>query len=164
MKTLAQILILAVAACLSGCATSYQRRSFTGGYTETQLAPDVFRVAFGGNGYTSQERAQDFAMLRAAELALQHGFTHLAVVDQRSSMTAHSSTTPGHATTTGSAYINGNQATYSGYTTYTPGETMTFYKPETGIVVQFFKSKPDATFAFDAAFLQQSIKQTYKIE
>lgn len=43
-------------------------------------------------------------------------------------------------------------------------ETMTFYKPETGIVVQFFKSKPDATFAFDAAFLEQSIKQTYKIE
>ncbi len=50
---------------LSGCATSYQQRGFAGGYSETQLAPDVFRVNFEGNGYTSSERAQDFALLRA---------------------------------------------------------------------------------------------------
>ena len=164
MKTSAQILIVVAAALFSGCATSYQSNGFTGGYTETQLAPDVFRVAFRGNGYTSQERAQDFAMLRAAELALRHEFTHLVVVDERSSTTAHSFTTSGHATTTGTAYVYGNRATYSGYTTYTPGQTHTFYKPKTGIVVQFFKSKPDAIFAFDAAFLQQSLKQTYKIK
>lgn len=103
-------------------------------------------------------------MLRAAELALQQGFTHLAVVDERTFTTAHSFTTSGHATTTGSAYVYGNRATYSGYTTYTPGQTYTFYKPKTGIVVQFFKSKPDGAFAFDAAFLEQSIKQSYKIK
>ncbi|MBI5384438.1 MAG: hypothetical protein HZA90_07090 [Verrucomicrobia bacterium] len=149
---------------LSGCATSYQSSGFTGGYKETQLAPDVFRVTFRGNRYTSPERAQDFSMLRASELALQHGFTHFAVVDERRSTTAHSFTTSGHATTTGTAYVYGNQATYSGQTIYTPGQTHTFYKPRTGLVVQFFKTKPDGIFAFDAAFLQQSIKQTYKIK
>lgn len=164
MKTSVQIFVIVATALFSGCATSYQSNGFTGGYTETQLAPDVFRVAFRGNGYTSQQRAQDFAMLRAAELALQRDFTHLAVVDERSSTTAHSFTTSGHATTTGTASVYGNRATYSGNTTYTPGQTHTFYKPETGIVVQFFKSKPEAIFAFDAAFLQQSIKHTYKIK
>lgn len=164
MKTLTLLLVVATVGWLAGCATSYQRTGFTGGYSETQLAPDVFRVAFRGNGYTSPERAQDFAMLRAAELALQRGFTHLAVVDERSSTTAHSFTTTGHATTTGSAYVYGNRMTYSGYTTYTPGQTYTFYKPKTGMVVQFFESKPDGVFAFDAAFLQQSIKQSYKIK
>ena len=164
MKTSTSILVAFAAFLLAGCATSYQSNGFTGGYSETQLAPDVFRVAFRGNGYTSPERAQDFSMLRAAELALQHGFTHLAVVDERSSTTAHSFTTAGQATTTGTAYVYGNQATYSGHTTYTPGQTHTFYKPRTGLVVQFFKAKPDGVFAFDAVFLQQSIKQTYKIK
>ena len=160
MKTSAPILVAVAAFFLSGCATSYQSSSFSGGYTETQLAPDVFRVAFRGNGYTSPERTQDFSMLRASELALQHGFTHLAVVDERNSTTAHSFTTSGQATTTGTAYDYGNRATYSGETTYTPGKTRTFYKPRTGLVVQFYKTKPDGVFAFDAAFLQKSIKQT----
>lgn len=165
MKALAPILtVAALVVLVAGCSTPYQSTGLTGGYSQTQLAPDVFRVAFRGNGYTSGERAQDFAMLRAAELALQQGYTHFAVVDERSSTTAHSFTTAGQATTTGSAYVYGNHATYSGHTTYTPGQTHTFYKPKTGIVVQLFKSKPDGVFAYDAAFLQQSIKQTYKIK
>lgn len=148
----------------TGCATSYQSGGFTGGYTETQLAPDVFRVVFKGNGYTSPERAQDFSMLRAAELALQTGFTHLAVINERNSTTTHSFTTDGEAKTTGTAQIYGNQVSYSGHTTYTPGQTVTFYKPSTGLVVQFFKTKPEGIFAYDAAFLQQSIKSRYKIK
>ncbi len=67
---------------LSGCATSYQQKGFTGGYSETQLAPDVFRVNFQGNGYTSSERAQDFALLRAAELSLERGFRYFALLDE----------------------------------------------------------------------------------
>jgi hypothetical protein len=141
MKTSTPILVAFAAFLLSGCATSYQSNGFTGGYSERQLAPDVFRVAFRGNKYTSPEQAQDFCMLRAAELALQHGFTHLALVDERSSTTAHSFTTAGQATTTGTAS--------------TPGQTHTF---------QFFKAKPDGVFTFDAALLQQFIKQTYKIK
>ena len=103
-------------------------------------------------------------MLRASELALENGFTHFAVLDERSSTTAHSFTTSGQATTSGTAYFSGNQATYSGHTTYTPGQTHTFYKPNTGLMVKLFKSKPDGAFAFDAAFLQKSIKEQYKIK
>lgn len=164
MKVFALITATLVAVLLSSCATSYQPTGFTGGFSETQLAPDVFRIAFEGNGYTSTQRAQDFSMLRASELALKNGFTHLAVVDERSSTAAHSFTTSGQATTTGTAYLSGNRATYSGQTTYNPGQTHTFYKPRTGLVVQLFKSKPEGVFAFDAAFLQRSIKQTYKIK
>jgi uncharacterized lipoprotein YajG len=138
MKTSTTILVAFAAFLLSGCATSYQSNGSTGGYSETQLAPDVFRVAFRGNRYTSPEQAQDFCMLRAAELALQQGFTHLALVDERSSTTTHSVTTAGQATTTGTAY-----------------KTHTF---------KFFKAKPDGVFTFDAALLQQFIKQTYKIK
>src|SRR5438128_1156200 len=85
---------------LSGCATSYQSNGFTGGYSETRLAPDVFRVVFNGNGYTSGERAQDFALLRASDLTIQGGCSYFAIIDEKNSTSTSSFTTPGHAQTT----------------------------------------------------------------
>ena len=164
MKSYTYVLAVAVLVFATGCATPYKSNNLTGGYTDTQLAPDVFRVSFRGNGYTSPERAQDFAILRASELALQHGFTHIAIIDEQTRTTTHTHTTEGYAHTTGSAYANGNHVTYSGHTTYTPGQTVTFYKPQTGLVFQGFKTKPEGVFAFDAAFLQQSLRQTYRIK
>jgi hypothetical protein len=149
---------------LAGCATPYQPTGFTGGFSETQLAPDVFRVYFRGNGKTSGERAQDFALLRAADICLQHGFTCFAVLDESDSTEAQSFTTQGEAYTTGSAYAYGNTATYSGHTTYTTGQNHTFYKPRTGLMIRGFATKPEGVFIFDASFLQQSLKQKYHIK
>jgi len=69
---------------LSGCATSYHPTSFSGGYTETQLAENIWRVSFEGNGYTRQQRAEDFALLRCAEVTLEKGFTHFALSNSAS--------------------------------------------------------------------------------
>jgi hypothetical protein len=161
MKTLIHILTVTAVVSLSGCATTYHSNSYTGGFSETQLAPDTFRVMFSGNSYTSGERAQDFALLRAAELTLQGGFSHFAIVDENNSTTAQTFTTPGQAYTTGSAFGNGNMATYSSFTTYTPGQTYTFYKPQTGLLIKCFQTVPDGVSTFDAAFLQHSIRQKY---
>jgi len=148
---------------LSGCATSYQQKGFTGGYSETQLAPDVFRVNFQGNGYTSSERAQDFALLRAAELGLEKGFKYFALLDESSSSKLSTFTTSGSAYTTGSASVIGNTATYSGHTTYTPGQTYLISKPHTGVLVRGFMSKPDDIYTFEVEFLQQSLKRKYNL-
>ena len=51
---------------LTGCATPYQPMSFGGGFAETQLDENVFRVEVRGNGFTGRERVQDFALLRGA--------------------------------------------------------------------------------------------------
>ncbi len=147
-----------------GCATSYQSTGFTGGYSDTQLAPDIFRVVFRGNGYTAAERVQDFALLRASELALQHGFVCFALIDESNTVTPFNINTPGQAQTTGSGFVTGNTVTYSGYTTYYPGQTYTLYKPKTGLLIKAFQSKPDGIFTFDAGFLQQSLKQKYRIK
>ena len=37
-------------AVLAGCATAYQPEGLTGGFDETQLDRNVFRVSFKGNG------------------------------------------------------------------------------------------------------------------
>jgi hypothetical protein len=164
MRISIQMFIIVAAVFVSGCATPYQSTGFTGGFSETQLAPDVFRVYFRGNSYTSGERAEDFAMLRAADVCLQHGFSCFALLDENSSTSTSAVTTPGYAYTTGSAYAYGNSATYSGYTTYSPGQTIIIHKPRAGLLIRGFQTKPDGIFTFDAAFLQKSLKQKYHIQ
>jgi hypothetical protein len=183
MKRMWSKLILLIALVIfSGCATSYQSTGFTGGYNETQLAPDVFRVIFRGNGFTPADKAQNFALLRAAELTVEHGFTCFAVINEQNFTRISSYTTPGKVQTTGYAnthhsgnlYLNpyGSGGTYSGTSktyvnansTHTPPQTHVFYKPESGILIKAFSIPPEGVFTFDAAFLQQSLKQKYKIK
>lgn len=163
MKTILTLTAVGVL-LLAGCATSYQSTGFTGGYSETKLAPDVVRVVFRGNAYTKKERAQDLALLRAAELSLAAGYPYFMVLSENSETKAHSFTTAGSSHTTGSAHFVGNQAYYSGQTTYQPGQTMTFFKPETGILVRFLKEKQPDVFVFDAAFLLRELKEKYKVQ
>ena len=157
------LLISILAVFAVGCATPYQSAGLTGGYSETQLAPDVFRVSFQGNGYTSGDRAKDFVLLRAAELCLQRGFTCFAIIDESNSTTTSSFSTPGQSQTTGYAYVCGNTTTYMMSTTYSPGQTFFFHKPNAGLLVQGFHTKPAGIFTFDAPFLQQSVRQRYGI-
>lgn len=164
MKAAVQIFVIAGVILVSGCATPYHPAGFMGGFSETQLAPDVFRVTFRGNGYTSDERAQDFAMLRASELSLQNGFTCFAIIDERDSSTPFTVSTPGHSYTTGTAYVSGNNVSYTGHTTYSPGYTFTFFKPKTGLLFRCFQAKPDAIFTFDASFLKNSVRQKYRLK
>ena len=149
---------------VAACATPYQHTSFRGGYSETQLAPDVFRVYFRGNGYTSMERAQDFTLLRAAEVAQQSGYSYFAVVDKSSSTDVSTYTTQGQSHSSGSGQISGNTMTYSGNTTYYPGETYIVHKPRTGLMIKCFNEKPEGIFTFDAGFLERSLKQKYGLD
>lgn len=149
---------LSAALALAGCATPYKSDGILGGYSEQQLAEDVFRVTFGGNGYTSTQRAQDFAMLRAAELTLQHGYKYFAVLNERADRTAQALTLPGYGQTTGTVNAYGN------YTTYVPGQTFVLYRPNAGLMVRGFREKPEAVFTFDAEFLQTSLKRSYHIK
>ena len=73
-------LILAVAVLLSGCATPYKPDGLMGGFSERQLGQDVFVVSFQGNGYTRDQRARDFLLLRCAEVTLSHGGKYFRLV------------------------------------------------------------------------------------
>ena len=58
---------------LAGCATEYAPSHGGDGYSETQLSETSFQITFRGNTKTTPERAYDFAMLRAAEIAISKG-------------------------------------------------------------------------------------------
>lgn len=150
---------------LTGCATSYQAKSFSGGFSETQLDKNVFRVSFKGNGYTGSERAEDFALLRSAELTLQNGFTHFAIVDGRQSNDYGVITTPTQSYTTGSVTSYGNTAYGSARTTTTGGQSFIIKKPSSTNTIVCFNGKPEnGMFTYDAQFLYQSLARKYQIQ
>jgi hypothetical protein len=145
---------------LSSCATSYGQKSFwnDGGFTETELQPGVFNVRFVGNEFTSKDRAQDFALLRATELCLSRDMQYMAMGDVNTD-SVQSGYTPGSSTTTASAYGYGNSAYGSSTTTYNPGTTV--YSPQSGLTVVCQPEKKEGSW--DAAFLKRSLKSKYNI-
>lgn len=158
------IISLCLVATLSACATAYQRDGFTGGFSETQLDENVWRVTFEGNGYTREQRAEDFALLRSAELTLEKGYTHFGLTDSRSRIETDAFTTPSTSYTTGSAYGSGNYV-YGNATTRTyGGQTYFISKPSTTNIVVMFKGKPEVQgMVYDAKFICHSLGQKYGV-
>jgi hypothetical protein len=149
---------------LTGCATTYQPQGFSGGFTETQLDTNVFKVSFRGNGYTSAERAEEMALLRSAEVAIKNGFTHFAVVDGASRSRYSTVTTPIQSTTTGTVSVSGNTAFGTARTTTSGGQSFVVTKPSTTNTIVCFDGKPDAAgLVYDARFLMNSLGAKYGV-
>jgi hypothetical protein len=76
-----RILMLAAAvAALTSCATPYQQAGLIGGAEVRELRPDVYRVTFQGNGYTTRESVQVYWLNRCAELALEKGYAGFEIL------------------------------------------------------------------------------------
>lgn len=164
MSRLSTVLMGAsVAAIFAGCATPYQPRGLAGGYADTRLAADTFRVEFFGNAYTSRAQVETGVLVRAAELTLQHGYDSFVLLggdtDRQSTAVTlpgtYTATTTGYAT--GSAQRVGNFAYGSAYgssTTvgsYTPGSTLVFTNYGVTALVRAFRGQqPGGLGAFDA--------------
>ena len=162
MKNL--FLIMLVTIFIQGCATAYQRTGFTGGYSETQLDENVFKVSFRGNAYTGRERVSDFTLLRSAELTLENGYKYFVIIDANSYTSNSTYTTPTTSHTTGSAYGYGNSAYGSATTTTTGGQTYNISKPSSSNTIVCFKEKPNVGFSYNAEFIYKNISQKYGIK
>src|SRR5262249_36553488 len=122
MKT--RCLYLSVLA-LAACATEYVPMKNGHGYSDLQVSEKVFRVSFVGNGATKREQAEDYALMRSAQVAIIHGFEYFIIVSEQSSATISSYTTP--TTTSGSATVIGN--TVYGTATTIGGQTYIISAP-----------------------------------
>jgi hypothetical protein len=65
---------LCISLAIAGCAASYGPEGLQGGYSETRLGDNVFRVTFKGNIANKQAETDDLVLLRAAQVAEAHGF------------------------------------------------------------------------------------------
>lgn len=149
---------------LVGCATPYQPQGYTGGFTELQLAENVWRVSFFGNAYTHSQRAENLSLLRCAEITLATGYEYFGLADSKSGNEYSTSTSPATSYTTGNAYFAGNYAYGSATTQTYGGQTTVIAKPSTTNTIVMFKQKPDnAGMVFDAKFICQSVGSRYGI-
>jgi hypothetical protein len=91
---------LALSAGLSACVTPtpYQPavvgHPSAGGYSETRIEPDRWRVTFAGNSMTSRDTVEAYLLFRAAEVTLQNGFDWFEMVDRSTSQSGRTYVTP----------------------------------------------------------------------
>ncbi|AUW07707.1 MULTISPECIES: CC0125/CC1285 family lipoprotein [Vibrio] len=158
------IICTSITLALGGCATSYQGKGFTGGYSETQLDENVFVVSFEGNGYTSKKKAAAFTMLRSAELTVNNGYQFFAIIDSDSYSTNSTYTTPTTSHSTANVSSFGNFATGTSTTTFSGGQTYAISKPSNTNTIVMFKDRPANVFTYNAKFIVKSLKAEYGIE
>lgn len=142
------ITICAGALLLAACATKYQEMSFTGGVSAEPVMTDVYRIIARGNGYTSPDRVQDFALMKAAETTLGAGGNYFVIVNEADRTNVVSGETPGMMQTS----VVGHTA----FTTYTPGSTYTFVKPGEAVLIRVLRLKPGEQPPPPARFLRRT--------
>ena len=149
------ITTLALACLLSGCLTPsrYAPIQNYDGYDDTRLQENVFAVSFAGNDVTSQQRAQDFALLRCAEVTLANGFRYFAAADSAQTVRNEAYQT-----------VQSMPAGYRRLRTYETSTTLTS-RPQSSLTIVCYKEKPDTKsgILYDAQYLAQSIRAKYKI-
>jgi hypothetical protein len=141
---------LAAIVVLSGCATAYQEKGYTGGFSETMLAPDTFKVQFSGNAYTSAERASDFVVLRAADKSIELGCNYFAVAGEANGASVGSFTAGGAGW--------GHRGAWGW------SSTVPVVKPNSALLVKCFPEKPEGINVLDAHFVDQSIRTKYGLK
>jgi hypothetical protein len=164
------IATLSIILALGGCATAYEPNGWSGGFAESQLDTNVFNITFKGNEYTDREKANDYALLRSAEVALQNGYQYFVIIDAQeysedsTYVTPTTSTTNAHSNASGAAYDIGDVTIYNGNrngtstTTVSGGQTYDISKPRTSNTIVCYNDKP-AGFSYNAQLVATSLKQ-----
>ncbi|MFZ4607756.1 MAG: CC0125/CC1285 family lipoprotein [Caulobacter sp.] len=99
-KSAALAVALVVTAGLSACATAtpYQPnvrgQAVSGGFSETRLETDRFRINFAGNSLTSRETVERYLLYRAAELTVTQGGDWFSLVERQTDRKARTYVEP----------------------------------------------------------------------
>ncbi|HZR09674.1 MAG TPA: hypothetical protein VFA79_13925 [Myxococcales bacterium] len=128
--------VLLATACAA--STPYQPLSYKGGFSDTQLEKSVFEVRFAGNETTTPARATDLALLRSAEVALEHGYNYFIIAEQQAGASNQTAATGLASTKAASASVVNRIVCY--------------------------QERPEAAGAvYDARFVRLSIRRKYEL-
>jgi len=144
---------------LGGCmATPYAPFSYWngGGYTETEVQPNLFLVRFMGNPQTLPDRAGDFALLHAADLCLDRG-KNFVLLGELATDYVQSGYIDGTTTTT--VVPTSDNAPPIVVTDTTPPTQL--FSPASGIAVTCVDDQRKG--AWDARYLARSIRSKYRL-
>jgi len=123
------------------------------GYSTTAVAPGIHTIEYRGNAQTGGSDAEDFVLLRAAELALEHRCPYFVVNDRGDATRSHSSTS-----TTPGTYVcdkRGRCSFQQGHSV-----TTTWAYPSRSLTIALLFERPTELdrFALNAAFLRDHLR------
>ena len=135
-----------IAFAVVGCSTGRSYHAFDSywslGYNDTRMGDDVWSVSY--RGYEiSQGEANDYALLRAAEVTAAAGYRYFSVVNEQNS-----------TSTTAVGSFNAYQGTGSGFMSSTS-------YPEVRLSIKAYKTKPAGGAILDNQYLAPAIRQKY---
>lgn len=82
MKKLQCCIILSIFLIVLNCSTPYQPKGLLGGYSDTHLNGNLYKVAFWGNQHTNPEDIDKYLLYRCAELSQEKGYDYFAIMDK----------------------------------------------------------------------------------
>ena len=149
-----------------GCATTYQPRGFTGGFSDVQIDQNTVRVSFRGNAMTGRETVETYMLYRCAEITLEKGYDYFVLMDSGTDVQHSTHVSPGsYQSTTTVNSMGSGFATANTSGTYTPGTVTTYRRFGSNAVIKMFKgTKPENsanayTAAEVKAYLDPRIKR-----
>ncbi|MHC3044934.1 CC0125/CC1285 family lipoprotein [Acinetobacter nosocomialis] len=149
---------------LSACATSYQSNGLTGGFEDTELSPGYYRITFRGNGVTSREKVNEFALLRASDLMLSRGCKSFQVLNGKDTVNTSYVDLPRTTSTNANVYAYGNYATANATTTTYGGGLQSVHRAKTTLDARCINAEADPSQnIFDTNFINQKLKEKYRV-
>lgn len=82
-KTMIPRVALVLLLSLAACATPYEMNGLTIAAREKKLNQNTYLITAKGNAYSSDQRIDDYTMLRAAEVAIENNYRFFSVKPQR---------------------------------------------------------------------------------
>ncbi len=145
---------------LSGCATPYQKKGLTGGFVDSSLGKDTFRVSYQGNGYTSRHTVSNYLLYRCAEITIENGYDYFQTLGESQWSKDSIVSTPGQFHYNSSGYVSGNYYYGKGRGYYVPGVNIPISKPAASAIIRLYKGQiPNGLYgAYDAKTLMESLE------
>lgn len=153
--------IMTLAGCNTGQYQSYQSGI---GYQSENRTENIYRVSYTGTRTTKIDKVNDFAMLRSAELTLENGYSHFAIISAENNENAAQNKTDMSARTlTG---VSGGNSPTGGVgasaSTLNMGAEISGPKSKSDLTIVMYNEKP-LGISYDASRIVRALRQEYGI-
>lgn len=160
-KIFSLILVLMLAGCATGSSYHNSDNMWKLGYSDTQLNERIYRVSYAGYGIPQSE-CDDFALMRASEIAREKGYKHFRILTEKQSSHSQAFYIPGSTYTTGTVSGYGNTARVNA-TSYSTAIAGTANYPVSTITIEMLNEKGDASGTFDAEIIWSSLAKKHGV-
>jgi hypothetical protein len=151
--------VIACAILVAGCTTYSENNPF-GGVSALQLNENTWEFNSAGNVFASEQQIKDYVLLRAAEAAIDGGYTHFIALERDSEIRTTVVANSGYASTSTSCGVGGCAAVAAA----TGPSYDTYNKPYGKLVARFILVKdgePVPADAFSAKLIYSQLAPKY---